>query len=51
MVMKTYSYDYDEYEEGKGPCTMVEGILADPEVPGLTGLVIGSWGSGYEDGC
>ncbi len=51
MVMKTYSYDYDEYEEGKGPSTMVEDILADPEFPGLTELVIGSWGSAYEDGC
>ena len=32
MVSKTYSYGYDEYEEGKGPSTMVEDILADPEL-------------------
>ncbi len=51
MVSKTYSYGYDEYEEGKGPSTMVEDILADPELSELTELIIGSWGSAYEDGC
>ncbi len=48
---KTYAYNYDQYEEGKGPSTMVDDILADPEFPGLTELVIGSWGGAYEDDC
>lgn len=48
---KTYAYDYEEYENGKGPATMVEDILADPDFAGLDYLVIGSWGSAYEDGC
>ena len=48
---KTYSYDYDEYEDGKNAETMVEDILADPEFSGLDELVIGSWGSAYEDDC
>lgn len=51
MVRKTYAYDYEEYEEGKGPSTMVADILADPEFSSLTELIIGSWGSAYEDGC
>ena len=48
---KTYSYDYDAYEDGKNPETMVKDILADPEFTGLDELIIGSWGSAYEDGC
>ena len=48
---KTYSYDYDEYEEGKGAGTMVEDILEDPEFPELEELIIGSWGGAYEDDC
>ncbi len=48
---KRYTYDYDQYESGKGPATMVEDILADPEFPGLSELVIGCWGSAYEDSC
>ncbi|MDE7253145.1 MAG: STM4015 family protein [Acetatifactor sp.] len=48
---KTYSYDYDEYEAGKNPETMVKDILADPEFTGLDEVIIGSWGSAYEDGC
>lgn len=45
---KTYSYDYDEYEKGKCSATMVEDILADPELPGLEEIVIGSWGDSWE---
>ena len=30
---------------------MVEDILADPDFPGLTGLVIGDWGDTWEDSC
>ena len=48
---KTYSYDYDEYESGKNAETMVKDILADPEFTGLDELIIGSWGSAYEDDC
>ena len=45
---KTYSYDYDEYEAGKCSKTMVEDILADPELPELEEIVIGSWGDSWE---
>ena len=49
---KTYSYDYEQYEEEKkGPSTMVEEILADPEFPALKELIIGSWGWACEDNC
>lgn len=49
---KTYAYDYDQYEEeNKGPDTMIGDILADSEFPGLTELIIGSWGAAYEDSC
>ncbi len=48
---KTYSYDYDAYEDGKNAETMVNDILADPEFTGLDEVIIGSWGSAYEDGC
>ena len=48
---KTYSYDYDEYEDGKNAETMVKDILADPEFIGLDELIIGSWGGAYEDDC
>ena len=36
---KKYQYDYDDYDEGKGPATMVEEILADPEFPQVTQLL------------
>ena len=39
---KRYQYDYDQYEDGKGPKTMVEDILADPEFGQVTDLTIGS---------
>lgn len=48
---KKYQYDYDDYDQGKGPATMVEEILEDPEFPQVTRLVIGSWGSACEDDC
>lgn len=51
MAAKTYAYDYEEYEAGKGPSTMIEDILADPEFAEVTDLTIGSWGSAYEDDC
>lgn len=48
---KTYSYDYDEYEDGKDAKTMVEDILSDSEFPDLEELIIGSWGCAYQEGC
>ena len=48
---KTYSYDYDEYEDGKNAETMVKDILADLEFTGLDELIIGSWGGPYEVDC
>ncbi len=49
---KTYAYDYAQYdEEGKGPGTMIRDILEDPEFPELEELVIGSWGSAFEEDC
>ncbi len=52
MKSKKYSYDYDQYEEnGKNAGTMVEDILADPEFPELTELVVGEWGGAWEGSC
>lgn len=48
---KRYEYDYEQYENGKGPGTMVEDILADPEFEQVTDVTIGSWGSAWEDSC
>lgn len=49
---KQYRYDYTQYEEeGKGPATMVEDMLADPEFADLTELSIGSWGNAWEEDC
>lgn len=49
---KTYEYDYEDYEEGnKSAETLVEDILADPELPELTELAIGDWGGAWEDDC
>lgn len=48
---KKYFYDYDMAEEGKGPKTMIPEILADSEFPSLTELVIGDWGTSWEEGC
>ncbi len=41
---QTYYYDYEEYEDDKGPETMIEDILAHKAFPGLDELVIGNWG-------
>ena len=49
---KKYSYDFDQYEEeGKGSDTLVEDILADPEFPQVTELIIGDWGNSWEEEC
>nr|MBP3598725.1 STM4015 family protein [Eubacterium sp.] len=47
---KKYSYDWEEYEEGnKDAKTMVEEILADPELPGLSEVIIGCWGESWDN--
>ena len=48
---KRYQYDYEQYEDGKGPKTMVEDILSDPEFGQVTDLTIGSWGDACGDSC
>ncbi|HBN56539.1 MAG TPA: cytoplasmic protein [Lachnospiraceae bacterium] len=48
---KIYSYDYDEYEEGKGAEELIKDILADPDFPNLNELIIGDWGGAWEDDC
>ena len=49
---KKYAYDYDQYKDGeKGPGTLIEDILADPEFLGLTEIVIGDWGNTWEESC
>lgn len=50
-MTKKYEYDYEAYEAGKNPDTMVEDMLSDPEFLQVTDLVIGSWGNSWEDGC
>lgn len=51
MRTKKYSYDYEQYEEGKTAGTMIDDILSDSEFPELTELVIGEWGGCWEDDC
>ena len=41
---KKYVYDYEQFENGKGPGTMVADILNDPEFSQVSDLVIGCWG-------
>ena len=48
---KKYSYDYEQYEEGKGSASMVDEILEDPEFGQVTDLVIGCWGNPCEEDC
>ncbi len=49
---KIYSYDYGEYEDGsKSAGTMGADIIADPELPSLTELVIGCWGDAWDESC
>ncbi len=48
---KIYSYDYDEYEDGKGAENLIEDILADPDFPNLNEVIIGDWGGAWEDDC
>ena len=48
---KKYVYDYEQFENGKGPGTMVEDILNDPEFSQVSDLVIGCWGESWDDNC
>lgn len=51
-ISKTYSYDYEEYEDGgKNAGTMVMDILADPELPSVAELRIGCWGNAWDESC
>ena len=47
---KRYSYSYEQVEdEGKNASTMVTDILADPQLPELEEIVIGCWGSAWDE--
>ncbi|MDE7067583.1 MAG: cytoplasmic protein, partial [Schaedlerella arabinosiphila] len=48
---KKYMYDYEQFENGKGPGTMVADILSDPEFSQVSDLVIGCWGESWYDSC
>lgn len=51
MNSKRYEFTYDDYEEGKEPKELVDVILEDKELPQLEEIIIGSWGSAWEDDC
>lgn len=51
LTKKTFFYDYGEYEQGKGPATMIEEIMESEHFPHLKELVIGNWGGAYEESC
>ncbi len=49
---KTYSYGYEEcIKQEKSVEDMVADILADPEFPQLTELIIGDWGDSWDYNC
>lgn len=49
---KTYFYGYEDYENGgKNAGTMIADILADPDLPSVTELVIGCWGEAWDESC
>jgi len=48
---KKYFYSWKESENGKNSETMIGDILADPELPDLEELIIGSWGYEYDEDC
>ncbi len=49
MKSKKYAYTYEQEEEGKCADTMIPDILADPELPELEELIIGTWGDPWND--
>lgn len=47
---KRFAYDYEDYEEnGKGPGTLMEDIMNDPEFDALEEIVVGCWGNAWDD--
>lgn len=48
---RTYFYDYDEYEQGKSAADLVGEIMESAQFPELDELVIGNWGSAFEEDC
>ena len=48
---KTFSYDYDDYEDGKSAEALIEEIMESEQFPNLTELVIGNWGGAWEESC
>lgn len=48
---KKYEISYEQYDKGVTPEDMMKEILDDPEFPQLNELIIGSWGSAWDDGC
>lgn len=48
---QTFFWDYEEYEQGKGPEDLFEEIMACDEFPKLQELVIGDWGGPHEEDC
>ena len=51
MNSKKYEFTYEDYEEGKEGTDLIEMILADDELPKLDEVIIGSWGSAWENSC
>ena len=47
---KRYAYTYEDCQNHKDASTMLEEIKADPELPDLEEIVIGSWGEAWDDG-
>lgn len=48
---KTYFYNYEDYEGGKGAEALIEEIMESKQFPNLTELVIGNWGGAWEESC
>lgn len=52
MKSKKYCYEWEDYEDGdKDAKTMIDEILADPELSELEELVIGCWGESWDNGA
>lgn len=52
MKSKKYCYEWEDFEDGdKDAKTMIDEILADPELSELEELVIGCWGESWDNGA
>lgn len=52
MKSKKYCYEWEDFEDGdKDAKTMIDEILADPELSDLEELVIGCWGESWDNGA